>query len=232
MSPVPALCLVASAAFGQAFEAATIKPNHSGSPEASTYNYPGRVVATNQTLASYLTQAFEIRDYQLSGPKWLESDRYDLNAKLPAGAERKTAPAMLRTLLIERFKIEFHRDTKEMPAFGLVAGKNGARVQSSREAGSSTSMGPYLFRGKKIPLTRLAEHLSNILGRPVLDLTDLTGEYDIDLKWAAEDQRAEMAAGPSLVTALQEQLGLRLESRKAPIPILVIDRMERVPAGN
>ena len=225
-------CLLSIAGVAQVFEAAALKPNDSGSPQATVYHYPGRVVATNNTVAAYLIWAFQINQYQLSGPKWLESDRYDLNAKFPDGTPRDAVPKMLRALLTEQFHLQVRREIRQMPALALVPARSGVKLQASQGAMKTNSAGPALFRATRARLPELAEHLSNVLGRPVVDGTGLTGEYDLDLRWASETPGPEPPSGPSLATALQEQLGLRLESRKAPIEMLVIDRADRTPSGN
>ena len=218
---------------GPAFEAATIKPNKSGSGNSRTQSSRGRVTAENNTFESYIMRAFEVRDYQVAGPEWLKNERYDLNAKLPDGAEASAIPAMLRTLLIERFKLEFHRETKMMPALGLVVGRNGSKLTATTVPGQTNmSSGRGMFKGKAIPMASLAAHLSSVLGRPVLDITELKGGYDFSLQWTPDEAPSDVSSGPSLISALQEQLGLRLESRKAPIEMVVIDRAERVPVEN
>jgi len=218
---------------GPAFEAATIKPNKSGSGNSRTQSSRGRVTAENNTFESYIMRAFEVREYQVAGPEWIKNERYDLNAKLPDGAEASAIPAMLRTLLIERFKLEFHRETKMMPALTLVVSRNGSKLTPTTVPGqTTTTSGRGMFKGKAIPMASLAAHLSSVLGRPVLDMTELKSGYDFSLLWTPEEAPSDVTSGPSLTSALQEQLGLRLESRKAPIEMLVIDRAERVPVEN
>ena len=223
------LAAIAQSAAGPAFEAATVKPNRSGSGNSSINGSPGRVVAENNTLASLIVWGFGIRDYQLSGPGWLENERYDVNAKLPAGASRALIPAMVRTLLIERFRLEFHHERKTMPALALVVDRKGTKLTVKGQGPAGTTAGRGLFQGLNLPVSGLAEHLSTVLGRPVLDLTKLKDGYDFTLRWVPDGAPADAPPGPSLPTALREQLGLRLESRKAPIEVLVIDRAERMP---
>jgi uncharacterized protein (TIGR03435 family) len=142
---------------------------------------------------------------------------------------------MLQQLLADRFALRLHRETKEITIYSLIVGKNGPKL---KEGGSA---GPYLSRpspgrlaGQRASMSSLASALAGNLGRPVIDNTGLKGGYDFSLEWtadAAPDAVPADTSGPSLFTALQDQLGLRLESKKAPIEVLIIDRAEK-PSPN
>lgn len=151
----------------------------------------------------------------------------------------------LRSLLAERFQVVVHRETKEQPVYALVAGKGGPKLQESHETGSNRGrmrLGRGELEGTAIQLQFLAQSLSNQLRRPVLDKTGLTGNYDFKLTWTpdaaqgfggppvppgADAPPAPDPNGPTIFTAVQEQLGLRLESQKGPVDVIVIDRAER-----
>ncbi len=143
---------------------------------------------------------------------------------------------MLQALLAERFKLTLHRETKELPMYVLVVAKNGPKFKTTEsETGiSSNSSRTHWHVTAKGTMRRFAEFLSEEAGRPVVDQTGLSGSYELTLDWTPDDAPAanDSAAGPSLFTALQEQLGLKLDATKGPVEILVIDRANRTPTEN
>jgi uncharacterized protein (TIGR03435 family) len=148
---------------------------------------------------------------------------------------------MLQSLLGERFKIELHREQRRIPHYALVVAKNGPKLRAVQAdpAGARQSYGKGRIFHSQIRMDTLAMLLSRQLREPVLDMTGMEGTYDVRLEWAPDGLRAaetpeaeERAAGPSIFTGLQEQLGLKLEARKDPLDILVVDRAERVPLAN
>jgi bla regulator protein blaR1 len=195
------------------------------------------------------------------GPGWIGSDRFDINARGEASKTTETAPAnltkitdeqrktmaeqakeRLRNLLQERFKLALHRETKEQQVYALVVAKGGPKIHKSKEAVGRMGMGRGLLSGQGVDLGFLATSLSSPLGRTVIDKTGIKGKYDLQLKWTPDPGQSADGPfgplppppdpnGPSIFTALQEQLGLRLESQKAPVETLVIDRVER-PSEN
>jgi uncharacterized protein (TIGR03435 family) len=221
-----------------AFEAASVKPNRSGSGSSHTRTRTANLGITNVPLSRIITMAYSLRDYQLAGPDWLRSERFDITAKAPLGTVDAQLMPMLRTLLAERFKLETHRETKSFPVYGLVATK-GFHLQPVDAAGGSgmdsnnDEKGGEL-KAQRTPMTRLAEWIAGRVDRPVLDMTGLTGAYDFSLKFSLESEKndSDMPRYPVIPLALQEQLGLRLEKRTAPIEILVVDRAEKVPIEN
>jgi uncharacterized protein (TIGR03435 family) len=135
--------------------------------------------------------------------------------------------AMLRTLLAERFKLAVHTETRDGAEYSLVAAKGGPRMkQADDSAPQASGWGPTMLRGT-MSTARIADMLSTILGHPVLDHSGLSGLYNVDLKWARDDQMD----GPSVFTAIQEQLGLKLETIRGPTQVLVIDHIEH-PSQN
>ena len=234
------------AVFGQpAFEVASVKPNKSGDNSISIRRQPGgRVAVTNAPLKMLITFAYDLREHQLSGgPGWLSFERYDIVAKAdnpnPSEAEMKL---MFQTLLADRFQLKTHRETKELPVYAVTVGKNGPKLSKADPAGQGTqmSMGRGQLKAKKASIEQLAKLLGNQLGRTVLDKTGLAGDFDFELTWTS-DMPGPLGpkeggvdgpppadpAGPSIFTAIQEQLGLKLESQKGPVEILVIDSVER-----
>ncbi|SPE26966.1 conserved hypothetical protein [Candidatus Sulfopaludibacter sp. SbA3] len=147
---------------------------------------------------------------------------------------------MLRAMLADRFKMALHRETKMSSAYALVVGKGGIKSKEVEDKGNrSTNSGRGRFSGKPASMDGLAEFLSSEMDRPVVDMTELKGAYDLTLRWTPEEVlqakdggKSEKETYPPLMMALQEQLGLKLEARKAPIEILVIDHIERVPTEN
>jgi uncharacterized protein (TIGR03435 family) len=188
--------------------------------------------------------AYNVRDSQISGgPGWVRSDRYDVTAKPEGSARDQEMKQMLQALLAERFQLRFHRQTQEGAIYALLIGKNGPKLQpapesdnsgiSSNNTGVRTTM-----KGTNITMAELAASLGDRVGRPVVDKTGLGGKFDFELSWAPDltlatgvPDPAANFSGPSIFTALQEQLGLRLDSQKGPIEMLLIEGAER-PAEN
>src|SRR5260370_5924753 len=180
------------AVFGQpAFEVASVKPNKSGDNSISMRRQPGgRVTVTNAPLRMLITFAYDLREHQLSGgPSWLNSDRYDIVAKAdnpnPTEAEMKL---MFQTLLADRFQLKAHRETKELPVYALIVGKNGPKLSKADAAvkGAQISAGRGLLKAKKTSMELLSNLLGNQLGRTVLDKTGLAGDFDFELTWTPD----------------------------------------------
>jgi uncharacterized protein (TIGR03435 family) len=232
-------------AFGQPaavqmeFEVASVKPNRSGSGSSPSQSGHGRISATNGSLQEYIRWAYGVQLYQVSGPDWLSSERYDIVAKAADGAPSDQTMPMLQKLLADRFKLTMHRVTKEIPVYELVAAKNGPKLKEVEAGGSKTNRGRGHIDAQRMSMKRLSELLALQMDRPVLDATGLKGVFDFTLDWTPDESpyaKAESAIdapkSPSLLIALQEQLGLRLQARKAPIEILVVDHAEKVPTEN
>ena len=180
-------------------------------------------------------------EYQIAGPDWL-SGRFDVVAKFPQDFDGSQAAvrAMLRQMLAERFKMEAHGDTRTMPVYAVVVEKKGAKFkEAAAGCSASRSNHPGHFVGTCISMKSFAEFVSWHSDLPVIDSTGFTGVYDVTLHWVPEGRQtaqgtdpASPAAGPTLEIGLQEQLGLKLERRRAPIDVLVIDHVERLPTEN
>lgn len=230
---------LAMAAFAQAppaFEVATIKPNRSETWNSSTYTSRGELRIENASLKSCIQRAYDVREFTFSGPDWLDTERFDILAKPPAGTSPKQFMPMLQTLLVERFKLKFHYEPRELSAYALIVAKKGPKLEPTKQPGDNTgtTTGRGLLRGTRMSMAVFADQLGRQLDRPVENLTELTGVYDLELKWTPDDQVATSDAppGPSIFAALQEQLGLQLQARKLPVQVLVVDSVERVPTEN
>lgn len=222
------LVLWASAAASQSlqFEVAVIKP---ADPEgvSSWTRISGTEFHVISTVEFLLETAYGVQDYQISGgPKWFRSDKFDVDAKPERAVSGADMKLMVQALLAERFHLVLRAETRELPVYALVMAKKGLKVQPVIGGTSSMSSGKGSLRGK-MSLAEMGRYLSPMLGRTVVDRTDLKGAFDIKLTWAPDDD----PAGPSIFTAIQEQLGLKLEPAKGPVQLLVIDRVEK-PSGN
>ena len=270
------------------FEAATVRPaaprDFSGGPMGGPGTPdPGRITCAGMALKGLLMVAYDVRFDQVdAGPSWLETERYDITATLPAGATRDQIRPMLQNLLADRFKLVLRRITKEVPLFELVVTKNGSKLKPAGEhpAASSKEAGPgpktdsngfpeppaglttgywtmmsngrvrMTFRGQTVAqLAKMLGERPDLIDRPVVDKSGLTGKYDFHLEFAPGDggrrlpgqpppaaipanpPESQADAPPGIFTALEEQLGLKLESRKGPLDVLVVERAEK-PGSN
>jgi uncharacterized protein (TIGR03435 family) len=231
----------ADAAALPSFEVASIKLSDPGLGRPNI-SIAGRTFTTRGfTLQDYVRLAYDVPGFQITGgPGWIKSERYDITAKAEAGYGNLTVDNMrplIRSLLAERFQLVIHRETKELPVYALVVAKNGARLQANAGApGPQVNGGRGQLRGIRVNMSLFVAQLRSQVGRTVVDRTGLKGEYDYTLQWTPEpgqlrppgvEAPSPDANGPSIFTALQEQLGLRLESTKGPVETIVIDRAER-----
>jgi len=190
-------------------------------------------VAENSSLGELIRFAYQVKEYQLVGPTWLNDDSecFDILAKASWEAPELELRLMLRALLVERFRLETHRETRTMPILKLVIGKKGARLHEASVDGArpGTSSAGGDVTATHVFMSAFAYWLSRELRRPVFDGTGLNGRFDFRLQY---DAGHDDVGRPSLVSALHEQLGLRLENGKGLIDILVIDHVEKVPNKN
>jgi uncharacterized protein (TIGR03435 family) len=232
------LCAAALCAQNKpAFDVATVKASESfeaqGAIRIGTTAAHGELRMAGSTLRNLIRWAYSVRSNQVIGPAWIDSEHYDVVAKGAADSAEDQLRLMLRALLEERFKLALHRETRELPSYILAVGKNGAKLHTAEGDGPSRFFpGRAGVSAQHVTLDRFAELLANRLDRPVVNATTLTGVYDIDLKWTPDAAAASDDPGPSVFTAIQEQLGLRLEAKKTPTDVLVIDRAEKIPIQN
>ena len=280
-----------------AFEVASIKPNKSGDGRIGSMVQPGgRFTATNVTLGLLLGQAYRLQGGRgggpgganpqiLNAPGWVNSDRFDIVAKADANMTPDQFPELLKSLLVERFKLAAHTESREFQVFALVLARSDGKLGPGLRPASAECAAMIAARGRGVPapgaggpggpggpargpiappqpgepmpcgmmrmgpgslaaggapIAQLATSLTPWVNRIVMDKTGLTGPYEVDLQWTPEQLpggRGDLPPGvqlppidpngPSIFTAVQEQLGLKLDSTKAPVDVLVIDHVEQ-----
>ncbi|MGA3240279.1 MAG: TIGR03435 family protein [Bryobacteraceae bacterium] len=242
--------LLGQSAPAQTFEVASVKPSDPNA-RGGRISFPnGTFTAIGITARNCITLAYDIPSYQLAGgPGWIGDQHYDIVAKMSAGAVKaprdpERMPQMraaLQALLADRFQLVIRRETRMIPGYALVVAKNGFKLKKTADEGHADfSSNRGKLTAHQISMELLARNLSGNLSSPVVDMTGIKGVYDLTLEWTPDEvqspvkaggEATEPAVGPSIFTALQEQLGLKLEIQKTPIEMLVIDRIEK-PAAN
>jgi uncharacterized protein (TIGR03435 family) len=227
------------------FDVAAIHP-HQPEPHERSHivDANGSFTTVNVDLKAILQWAFDLPESRIvGGPAWIGSDRWDIAARAanaldmqktydPAAA-REEKRRMVQALFAERFHLVVHRETRELPIYALVVAKSGPTFTTAEAKGTTINRGRdhLQIEGGENTVHLLAEQLAETLGRVVVDQTGITGRYKLALTWTPDDTTASSSTapdpGPSLFTALEEQLGLKLESRKAPVEVLVIDQVTR-----
>ena len=230
---------------GPAFEVATIKPA-APSPDGHTHIiYPpdGRFSAINITLVALMEWAYSMPSRQiLDGPGWLGSTRFDIQAKSDEATDgrirkatgeegREIKRGMVQALLAERYGLKVHTETRVLPAYDLVVAKGGSKLPLTKSDGKTFGTGRNYFHAQGLNMMLIAEQLSQITGRVVVDKTGLPDRYDVKLEWTPDSALAGEGSAPELFTAIQEQLGLKLDAAKEPVPVLVIDHID-APSAN
>jgi uncharacterized protein (TIGR03435 family) len=305
-----ALLLIAGtaayAADGPTFEVASIKataPQEMGRMMVRMGGSPGRIDWVNVSLRDIIRTAYDVKDYQVSGPDWMNSARFDVDAKYPPDTPTDQRNLMLQALLAERFGLKIHKESKEVQVYNLVAGKNGPKLKKADEnaspmilegpggpsGGSSGAAvggaigaartavagagpgggrggmimmrmegpGKLVLSGKGMTVQGLSEMLARQVGKPVFNQTGIEGMYDIDLEFkpeagmmggmggmrmagpppgghggGADGPAPDAVEAPSIFTAVQDQLGLKLDPKKGPIETIVVDQVNRTPTEN
>jgi len=232
------------------FEVAAIHLHQSQAHEHNSIwssPFDGNFKAENMSVLMLIQWAYDIPDTRvLEVPAWARSTFFNIDAgsgpaadqqlhNLTSDAARKVKERMVQALLADRFKLATHTETRELPIYALVIAKGGAKLGEINDGGNMiNSWRDHLEVQGSNSLALLAEVLADELGRPVVDRTGIAGRYHLTLKWTPDDTASAAAnsnAPPSIFTALQEQLGLKLESRKGPVQVLVIDHVE-MPSAN
>lgn len=223
------------------FEVASIKPIQAP-PRTGVQALPGGRLNATSTLRNLVMYAYDVKDYQISeGPGWTRSDYFTIvasadDARNPSPEEMRQ---MLQALLSERFELRLRRENKEMAVYLLVPSRNGPKLKESAAGGRfSLTASVGRLRATNLSMARLAQTLSASVGRPVIDRTGLAGEYDVSLEGSGVGMTPRPGAGStedsgasSVFTAIQEQLGLKLDSAKEPVEFLTIEHVEK-PSGN
>ena len=237
------LALAAQAA-PSSFEVASIKPHDPANPRTMMVaDASGRFTAVGIPIVMLIRTTYGLQDDQVvGGPDWLRSARFDITAKAPDGTLPTAMGPMLQALLADRFQLTSHRETRELPVFAAVKargdGQLGPRLVANGCAWDITKPPVPSKPGEKgcggiseglgrmslnaIPIPVFLQYLAPKVNRVILDRTGLTGNFDIELQWTPDDPD-----GPSLFTAMQEQLGLKLDRTRAPVDVLVVDRIEQ-----
>jgi uncharacterized protein (TIGR03435 family) len=270
------------------FEVVSVKPSP---PPGNSYSVgckggpgskdPGMLQCQNFSMMNLLTRAYGMPRYEITAPDWAPMVMFDITAKIPEGTTKEQAAVMLQNMLIDRFKLALHHESKEMAKYDLVLAKSGPKFKEtvetpapkegdppkppapSRPSGLGTDGFPVLGgngmimmngRGRLFysnwTMEQVASQLAGQLSKPVTDATGLKGKYDIGIYWLQDSMRASAPAaagggaastpptpeadvtGPTLLQAIQDQLGLRLEAKKGPVDILVVDHVEKLPTDN
>jgi uncharacterized protein (TIGR03435 family) len=237
-----ALILAGASLYAQppsAFDAASVKASDGKSERSSVRFAPGLLTVSNAPLRKCVALAYNIqedREDAISAPDWLRDARFDILAKFPPSTSEAQARTMFQNLLDERFQLKVHRESRELTVYALTVDKNGSKlVESAPGTQGTIGLTAGQLKGRGVPVAALADRLASAafqLGRPVVDRTGLVGTFDFTLEWKPDSRADGDGAGPSVFTALQEQLGLKLEKQKGTVEILVVDSALRKPVEN
>jgi uncharacterized protein (TIGR03435 family) len=248
----------ATSADDAAFEVASVKPNKSSDPRVMELDIlpSGTFTARNVSLIQLILLAYDVREIQLSGgSSWINSDRFDIVAKADGGLKPGAVPPQLRRLVVERFNLKVHKETRDVPIYALVLARSDGKLgpslrrsvtdycaeatarartgqpapppQSGQRIRCGMRGGQGSLTAGSIPIAPLAGRLVSLVNRFVVNRTGLDGVFDFDLSWTPDQAAPIDSSGPSIFTALQEQLGLKLESTRGPVEFLVIDSVEQ-----
>lgn len=279
------ISIAPAAAHEQQFEVASIRPSAppaAGQVKVGMRTDGAQVHYTYLSMREYIRLAYQIKDYQLSGPDWLASAHFDIVAKLPPESTQAQIRKMLQALLVERFKLTFHSATKDFSVYALVPAKGGIKMKESPldpevenpdgskaatnvtasagvgptsvslGRGASFTYGNNRLEGRKMSMFQITEVLARFLDRPVVDMTESNATYDFTMEMSPEDYRVMlirnaiangMTPPPQAMKLLDEAtdsslfaavaaVGLKLEPRKAPLDLMVVDHIEKLPTEN
>lgn len=226
-----AICLA------QSFEVTSVKANHSGSGPS---RYPrltkGKLSATNITVKSMLEVAYGVNSQQIGGPAWIDSDRFDLAATSPEGVADTEVKPMLQALMKDRFGLAAHIEMREMPVYNMVVGRDKLKIRPFDPA--VAPLHPAMMPGAtnatagNQTMPEIADLLGRITGRPVIDKTGLEGRYAYFIQYGQLGGTSGPEQAPDIFGAVQEQLGLKLESARASLRMIVVDNINRTPTEN
>jgi uncharacterized protein (TIGR03435 family) len=238
----------AASAQQPAFEVASIRASQTGQGSRRENIQAGADTVTmrNVTLKAAIRWAYHVFNFQVSGPEWMGFERFDIVAKSAGPVPEDQLRLMAQTLLADRFQLKLHRVTKEMAAYVLSVGKNGIKFKESATDGEfnvQPDQRRMTLTVQRIQGTQFVEMLSGVLRAPVIDQTGLKGKYDITIDGAkymdqlskhSESGVAPDPMGPAalVIIAIEDELGLKVESRKAPVDLLIVDHAEKVPTEN
>jgi uncharacterized protein (TIGR03435 family) len=230
------------------FDVASVKPSNPNSTNGMVVSAPGgRLHVVNATLKDLIETAYDVRSLQIEGgPRWADASKYDVDATPGTPPQGATLPPTgwtnvrfeVQALLKDRFQLQLHRETRTAPIYSLAIAKGGIKLSATHSPQKGINAGQGTMLGEAASMTQLAYKLSRLLQRPVVNNTGLEGNFDFKLEWtpelgpsAPDGQPVDTSGGPSIFSALQEQLGLRLEATKGPVDVLVIDHVDK-PSEN
>jgi uncharacterized protein (TIGR03435 family) len=216
---------------------------------------PGSLTCENYSLSLLVMMAYNLRGFELSAPSWMDTTRFNVSAKIPPGADRRQFELMQQALLAERFGLRVHFEKRDMTVYELTVAKGGPKLKESQDLEPPKPEAPWRppaagppvrtmarVSRKADSIAELANFLSNQLGQPVTDATGLTGRYDYELSFPMDpggraagpvaSNSLEPDAGTSLLEAVCDQLGLKLEKKKGRGDVVVVDRAEKIPVEN
>ncbi len=226
---IAVLALTVGALGAQTFESVSIRPAVAQTDDDETPAASGGMLYRNVSLRLLVGAAYSVRPDLISGPALLDSERYDIAAKPPAGASREQVPAMLANLLTDKFGMAAHRETRQKTVYSLIVGNTGAKMKRTAAVTGvdiAVAKDHVDITGATVPA--FAGLLASYLGRAVTDRTQISGSYDFRLNVTMSELKA---AADSVFKAV-EDLGLVLEPRETPTEYLVVDRIEKASAGN
>ena len=234
-----AICFVTAAvAQRPSFEAASIKEAAAEKRAPRMKSDPGRLVYTNVSLRDCFAPAYGLKPYEVLGPSYIDTIEFDIVATTSVATPQDQMMLMLQSLLADRFGVQFHRETRDLPVYVMELGKGKPRLRESTAAYSEMryDTGGFVFSG--VTIAELAAEFSRMrVDRPVIDRTGLTGRYDMRLEFEGEPgavKRSMMDGSFSseVIAAVSSQLGLKMKSTKAPVEMLIVDRAEKTPSEN
>jgi uncharacterized protein (TIGR03435 family) len=248
--------LVYAQASRSQFEVASVKRNVNGTDSEFEVDAGGRLFATNRTVSDLIFHAYNLRPYQIPDkPEWTHSERYDIEAKAERNLSWAEAMPMLQSLLEDRFKLKAHLETKELPVFFIMPAKGGSKLKPStakcvrfdtsipaRTAAEAEKAMPSCRTGQvsggekrrwlaeNASMSDVTYVLSYLLGRKIIDKTEVTERFDFNIEFSSDPLKTDGTV-PPLITVLQEDLGLSVESDRGPVEVFVIDQIEH-PSQN
>jgi bla regulator protein BlaR1 len=229
------------------FDVASVKPSNPNSTNGTVISVTpgGRLHVANATLKDLIETAFDVRNFQIvGGPRWADASKYDVDATPGTPPQGATVLPKgwtgvrfeVQALLKDRFQLQLHRETRTAPIYSLAIAKSGIKssvLSATQNPQKGINAGQGTMLGEAASMTQLAYKLSRLLQRPVVNNTGLEGNFDFKLEWtpelgpsAPDGQPVDTSGGPSIFSALQEQLGLRIEATKGPVEVLVIDHVD------
>lgn len=206
------------------FDVASVKPDTSGGGMSILVPGHGSLRANNVRLRNLISFAYHMPEQLITGPSWLDSARFDIFAKGNSDAPDSEIRLMTQSLLAQRFAVQAHHETKEGPVYFLIQARGGLKAPPATDQRpyNATPPGPHFNMGMDAPLEEFAAILTNYAGRPVVNHTGITGKFNLRLWWGRDPE-----TDPDIFSALQEQLGLRLESGRGPVETLIVDHVEK-----